>query len=67
MVDDSRRLGPIVLTVVLLLVGLGLIAVGVFTRDSIGYFASWLVMSVGIAIAVAVPALWRRRRNQQLK
>lgn len=67
MTDETRRSKPLALLIVLLLAGLVLVAVGVFTRDAIGYFASWLVMSVGIVIAVGTPALWRKHRNRQLK
>lgn len=67
MVDNSKNPGLIVLSIVLLLVGLALIVVSVIFRDSIGNFASILLNGVAILIAVIVPMLWQRRRNQQTK
>jgi hypothetical protein len=59
--QDTKQ---IVLTVVAVLVGIALIAVGVFMRESIGSFASFLVISVGIVVALLIPALGLRRRNR---
>lgn len=67
MINNSPRLGLVVLSIALLLIGVVLIFVSVLVRDSIGNFASLLLNAVAILIALAVPAMWRRRRNQQLK
>ncbi len=67
MTDEKEHPKPLSLFIGLLLAGLVLIAVGVFTRDTIGHLASWLVISAGIVIAILPPALWRRGRNRQLK
>lgn len=64
MANDARNPKATALPVIAILVGLALIAVGVYARESIGSFASWLVMSAGIVIALALPALWRRRSNR---
>lgn len=64
MPSQARDTKQIVLTVVALLLGIALIAVGIFARDSIGSFASFLVVSVGIVVALVIPALGRRRRNR---
>lgn len=65
--EGTRRPKSVVLITGCALVGLALIAVGIFTRDSIGYFTSWLVISVGMVIAIVPPALWRRNRDRQQK
>lgn len=67
MANQSDRTEPLVLYGVMVLVGLALIAVGVFTRDSIGLFAGWLVMSLGILTALAVPLLWHKRHKSPPK
>jgi cyanate permease len=67
MVDNSKRPGLIVLTVVLLLVTIALIFISVYARESLGTFASLLLMGVAIAIGPVIPALWRRKDNQRLK
>jgi hypothetical protein len=65
--EGARRPGPVVLIIGCALVGLALIAVGVYTRDSIGYFTSWLVVSVGMLVAIVPSVLWRRNRDRQQK
>ena len=67
MINHSPRLGLVVLSIALLLIGVVLIFVSVLLRDSIGNFASLFLNAVAILIALAVPAMWRRRRNQQLR
>lgn len=66
MMSDSRRAGPLV-SVVALLFGLALIAVGVYSRDMIGNFASWLLVSAAMVIAIAIPALRRRHTDKPLE
>lgn len=63
MAEPIRRTEPLVLYGVMILVGIGLIAIGVFSRDSIGLFAGWLISSVGIVTVLAVPILRRKRNN----
>ncbi|MEC5182406.1 hypothetical protein [Arthrobacter sp. CG_A4] len=67
MTDDVQRSKLIVLTVVLVLTGLALIAAGIYTRDSIGNFASWILVSCGMVVAILTPVLWRRKRGRQPK
>jgi hypothetical protein len=55
----------VILSIASLLAAVALIFVSVYTRDSIGNVASLLLNAVAIAIAVAVPAFWRRRQNRQ--
>lgn len=57
----------VVLSVALLLAAVALIFVSVLVRDSIGNVASLLLNAVAIATAVAVPAFWRWRNDQQPK